>query len=76
MVGFLAKGNGCSGLFYGGGTDLLIAQLIGVGTVAAWAIGCGFILFTTLKYTVGLRVSKMEEENGLDYYEHGEKAYN
>ncbi|OPZ99208.1 MAG: Ammonia channel precursor [Bacteroidetes bacterium ADurb.Bin416] len=76
MVGFLAKGNGCSGLFYGGGTDLLIAQLIGVGAVAAWAIGCGFILFNTLKYTVGLRVTKMEEENGLDYYEHGEKAYN
>jgi len=76
MVGFLAKGNGCSGLFYGGGTDLLIAQLIGVGAVAAWAIGCGLILFNTLKYTVGLRVTKMEEENGLDYYEHGEKAYN
>jgi len=29
-----------------------------------------------LKKTIGLRVTKKEEENGLDYYEHGEKAYN
>jgi len=76
MVGFFAKDNGISGLFYGGGTDLLVAQLTGVGAVAAWAVGCGLVLFFALKYTIGLRVSKKEEENGLDYYEHGEKAYN
>lgn len=76
MVGFFAKDNGVSGIFYGGGTDLLVTQLIGVGAVAAWALGVGFALFYGLKYTVGLRVSKKEEENGLDYYEHGEKAYN
>lgn len=34
------------------------------------------ILFFAIKYTIGLRVSAKEEENGLDYYEHGEKAYN
>lgn len=76
MVGFFAKGNGIVGLFYGGGINVLISQLIGVLTVAAWAITCGVILFTTLKYTVGLRVTPKEEENGLDYYEHGERAYN
>lgn len=76
MVGLFAKDNGVSGLFYGGGTDLLVTQLIGVGAVAAWAIGCGLVLFYGLKYTIGLRVTKKEEENGLDYYEHGEKAYN
>jgi len=76
MVGLFASGNGISGLFYGGGTKLLVTQLIGVGAVAAWAIGFGFVLFYGLKYTVGLRVSKKEEENGLDYYEHGESAYN
>jgi ammonium transporter, Amt family len=64
------------GLFNGGGFALLGSQAIGVVSVAAWALGVGLILFLTLKYTIGLRVSKKEEENGLDYYEHGEKAYN
>jgi len=76
MVGLFAKDNGISGLFYGGGTSLLVTQLIGVAAVAAWAIGCGLVLFFILKHSIGLRVTKKEEENGLDYYEHGEKAYN
>lgn len=76
MVGFFAKGDGIKGLFYGGGTSLLVSQIIGVVSVAAYALGVGFILFNILKYTIGLRVTPKEEENGLDYYEHGEKAYN
>ncbi len=76
MVGLFAEGNGIKGLFYGGGTDLLVTQLIGVGAVAAWAIGTGLVLFLALKQTIGLRATKKEEENGLDYYEHGERAYN
>jgi ammonium transporter, Amt family len=76
MVGLFAKGNGITGLLYGGEKDLLITQLTGVVAVAIWSIGSALVLFYTLRYTVGLRVSKKEEENGLDYYEHGEKAYN
>jgi Amt family ammonium transporter len=64
------------GLFYGGGFDLLIAQLIGVAAVFAWAFVLGLILFKTIKATIGLRVSKRIEEEGLDVYEHGESAYN
>ncbi|MGC9353052.1 MAG: ammonium transporter [Mariniphaga sp.] len=64
------------GLFYGGGFNLLIAQLIGVAAVFAWAFGLGLILFKTIKATIGLRVSKRIEEEGLDVYEHGESAYN
>ncbi|OIP84331.1 MAG: ammonium transporter [Porphyromonadaceae bacterium CG2_30_38_12] len=64
------------GLFYGGGANLLTSQAIGVVSVAAWAIGAGLVIFLGIKYTIGIRVSKKEEENGLDYYEHGEKAYN
>ena len=73
LVGFLSTSNG---LFYGGGASQLGSQLIGVGAVAAWAIGCGFVLFLILKATVGLRVSRRIEEEGLDVYEHGESAYN
>ncbi|MGV8138476.1 MAG: ammonium transporter [Mangrovibacterium sp.] len=73
LVGLFAK-NG--GLFYGGGSSQLISQLIGVVSTAAWALTCGFILFKILKLTVGLRVPKRIEEEGLDIYEHGETAYN
>ena len=64
------------GLFTGGGVALLTTQAIGVASVFAWAFGLGLIVFFAIKYTIGLRVSAKEEENGLDYYEHGEKAYN
>ncbi|MDF1571434.1 MAG: ammonium transporter [Bacteroidales bacterium] len=64
------------GLFYGGGTTLLGIQAIGVLAVAAWAMGLGFILFFILKKTIGIRVSRRVEEEGLDVYEHGESAFN
>jgi len=35
-----------------------------------------FILFTIIDKTVGLRVTSRVEEEGLDFYEHGEMAYN
>ena len=73
LVGLFDTSNG---LFYGGGAAQLGSQLIGVLAIAAWALGLGFILFFTLKATVGLRVSRRIEEEGLDVYEHGESAYN
>jgi Amt family ammonium transporter len=73
MVGFFSTSNG---LFYGGGAGQLGSQLIGVGAVAAWAMGLGFLVFFILKKTIGVRVSKRIEEEGLDIYEHGESAYN
>jgi len=73
MVGLFSESGG---LFYGKGASLLVTQIIGVLTVAAWAFVMGFILFWILKKTVGLRVPKRIEEEGLDIYEHGESAYN
>ena len=73
MVGLFST-NG--GLFYGGGAHLLGVQALGVLAVMAWAMGTGFILFKILKSTIGLRVSRRIEEEGLDIYEHGESAYN
>jgi Amt family ammonium transporter len=64
------------GLLYGGGAKLLLVQAIGVGAVFVWAFGLGLILFKVIKATIGLRVSKRIEEEGLDIYEHGESAYN
>lgn len=73
MVGLFSTSGG---LFYGFGADLLGIQAIGVLAVAAWGLGTGFLLFWILKKTIGLRVDKRVEEEGLDIYEHGETAYN
>jgi Amt family ammonium transporter len=73
MVGLFASEGG---LFFGGGSDLLITQLIGVAAVFVWAFSLGFLLFKLIKITIGVRVSKEEEEKGLDITEHGEEIYN
>lgn len=59
------------GLFYGGGVDQLLTQLLGFVTVAAWAAICMVIVFVVIKATIGLRASKEEEILGLDITEHG-----
>jgi Amt family ammonium transporter len=64
------------GLFYGGGLSLFGVQAIGVLAAFTWAFGLGFIMFTLIKKTVGLRVSENEELRGLDIGEHGMEAYN
>lgn len=63
------------GLFYGGGTDQLVSQIIGVVSVAAFVFVAAWILFTVLKATVGLRVDEQEEIEGLDVHEHGFSGY-
>jgi Amt family ammonium transporter len=63
------------GLLYGNGASLLITQITGVITVAAWTLGTTFVLFTVLKKTIGLRVSAEEEKVGLDLEEHGINSY-
>ncbi len=63
------------GLLFGGGIDLLKAQAIGVIAVFGFVSVCGLILFGFLKYTIGLRVTKEEEMEGLDVGEHGMSAY-
>lgn len=77
MVGlFAAPGYGTiTGLFYGGGSAQLVTQAIGVASVFAWSFGAGFVLFTLLKLTMGVRVTPEEELKGLDIAEHGSEAY-
>ena len=67
-----ATGNG---LFHGGGLTLLMAQLKGVVAVGAYTLIVSFIFWLVIKYTIGLRVSKEEEIEGLDFGEHGQEAY-
>jgi Amt family ammonium transporter len=63
------------GLFYGGGANQLVAQLIGVGAVAAFVAVTTGLMFLGIKATIGLRVSLEEEIAGLDVEEHGSPGY-
>ena len=63
------------GLLLGGGTDLLITQVVGILAVGFWTVLASAILFGVIKATIGLRVSEAEEDAGLDVYEHGMEAY-
>ena len=60
-----------TGLFYGGGFQLLGIQLLGMGAVIAWTAVTITIAFLLIRMTVGLRVSEQEEIDGLDATEHG-----
>lgn len=50
-------------------------QLIGIVACFVWTFVLAFILFKILAATVGLRVSREEEIEGLDIVEHGGVAY-
>lgn len=71
-VGLFARDGG---LFFGGGIQQLLVQAIGVVSVSLWAFGFTFLAFLLLKATMGVRVSKQEEIEGLDLNEHGITAY-
>jgi Amt family ammonium transporter len=64
-----------TGLFYGGGTQLLVAQLIGSAAITAATFAVSMIMFYGVKATGTLRVSKEGELEGLDLHEHGGPAY-
>lgn len=64
-----------AGLFYGGGMGQVITQLVGIAAVAVFVLATSAIAWYVLKYTMGLRVSKEEEIEGLDIGEHGNEAY-
>ena len=57
------------------GVDQFISQLVGVLSYAAICIPSAFIIFFIMKKTVGIRVSELEELEGLDAHEHGMDAY-
>lgn len=75
-VGIFADGTyaGVQGLIAGNGSQL-IAQIISMVVVVAWALATGFLLFGMLKRTMGLRASQEEEVKGLDITEHGLVSY-
>jgi Amt family ammonium transporter len=75
-LGIFADGTygGVKGLIVGEAGQLL-AQLVAVGAALIWGLGAGLLLFGTLKYTIGIRVTPEEELQGLDITQHGAGSY-
>jgi Amt family ammonium transporter len=64
-----------AGLFNGGGWTLLGHQAIGAFSVLAYSFTITLIVGFILEKTIGFRVSKDVEQQGVDINEHGETAY-
>lgn len=63
--------------FNGGNTSVSIgSQIYGIVSVGAFAFIFSLVVFLALKFTLGVRVSEEEENEGLDVAEHGIDAYN
>jgi len=54
----------------------LWAQVQAVLTVIIWSGVVSFVCYKIVDLTIGLRVNKEEERDGLDLATHGERAYN
>jgi ammonium transporter, Amt family len=63
------------GLFYGGGTQLLVAQAIGSAVVTLATFSIAMVVMYAVNATGTLRVSEEGELYGLDLHEHGISAY-
>jgi Amt family ammonium transporter len=63
------------GLFYGGGTTVLLAQVIGSLIVTVSTFTVAMALMYAVNAMGVLRVSKEGEQEGLDLHEHGISAY-
>lgn len=66
---------GLDGIFYGGGTELLVKQALGVGLVMAYSFIMTLIIGLAIEKTIGFRVNSDNEIGGVDLSEHGESAY-
>lgn len=71
-VGFFAAEGG---LLFGGGTDLLVTQVLGVVTIGTFSFVLTFVLMKLMKKTIGVRVKPEEESAGLDAVTFGVEAY-
>lgn len=65
---------GANGLFFGNPNQICI-QILAVLTTMIFSFTMTYILAKLLNISIGLRVSPMEEEVGLDISSHGERSY-
>lgn len=66
---------GLDGLFFGGGFDLLGKQAYGVAFVGVYSFLMTLLIGIVIEKTIGFRVTKEVEQEGIDLIEHAESAY-
>ncbi|MGB5684951.1 MAG: ammonium transporter [Candidatus Electrothrix sp.] len=66
---------GADGLLTGNISQLL-SQVMGVVVVGLYAFVVSWVLIKVLHTTMGMRLTEENEEQGMDYTEHSETAYN
>jgi len=65
---------GANGLFFGNPAQIGV-QLLGIVVTIVFSFSITFLVAKLLDLSIGLRVTPMEEEVGLDISAHGERAY-
>jgi Amt family ammonium transporter len=74
---FCAESLGGAGFGVDGGMmDQVTVQAIGIGVTMAYSGFGSFVLLKIVDLVLGLRVSELEEEAGLDLTSHNERGYN
>ena len=58
-----------------GNTSLLLGQIVAVAVTWVLSVVVTFVILKILDATMGLRVTKDEEQQGLDLSQHGEEGY-
>jgi Amt family ammonium transporter len=81
LLGFFADANvnegiAKEGVFFGGGADLLLEQLLSIVVVLVFSFVVTFVIAKVIDALIGLRVTDEHEQTGLDQSEHAEAAYN
>ena len=66
---------GANGLFFNGGTTQLTRQAIAIVVVALFSFAATWLIATAIQKTIGFRVYRDDELNGLDTTFHAESAY-
>ena len=66
---------GFDGVLFGGGSKLLVNQLIAIGATFAFSFIVTWVVAKILDATIGLRVNAEDELVGLDQSQHAESAY-
>ena len=78
LIGFLgsdATGIGIDGVFYGGGWHLMRLQATAVGAAVGYSFVATLIIAKVIDLIMGLRLTKDEEQEGMDTVLHAETAY-
>jgi Amt family ammonium transporter len=56
-------------------TSQLTVQAFAVALTALWSGVATYVIIKAIRFSTGLRVTREEEYDGLDFSAHGERAY-